>query len=107
MTTLNYNLSACCGLFAFVAGNHKSRGIVLVELMELHPENSATSFLWIFSLSQLINRMSGMSSVFCFSKSSQNPTVLQLIAILGCFYIDTYSYCGVFNSNIKKSDTVY
>ena len=50
---------ACFGLFVFTSGNQKSRGIVLVELMELHPEKSATALLWVFSLAKLTNKMSG------------------------------------------------
>ena len=37
---------ACAGLFAFIQGNTKSTGVVLVELMEIYPEKSTTALLW-------------------------------------------------------------
>ncbi|XP_067942971.1 monocarboxylate transporter 9-like [Watersipora subatra] len=41
-----------------MAGNEKNRGIVLVEVMEMFPEKSATSALWIFNISTLVGDMS-------------------------------------------------
>ncbi|XP_067941384.1 monocarboxylate transporter 9-like isoform X2 [Watersipora subatra] len=41
-----------------MVGNEKNGGIVLVEVMEMYPEKSATSALWIFSVSTLVGDMS-------------------------------------------------
>ncbi|XP_067942363.1 monocarboxylate transporter 12-B-like isoform X1 [Watersipora subatra] len=49
---------ACGGLFFWIGGNEKNRGIVLVEVMEMYPEQSATSALWIFSVSTIVGDIS-------------------------------------------------
>lgn len=54
-------LLACGGMMAFLAGVRKNQGVILVELMEMYPDYSLTSLLWIFSLSKLIGRGAGIS----------------------------------------------
>lgn len=50
---------ATAGVFSVVAGGYKSQGILLVELQERYADWSASSLLWVFSLSSLANKLTG------------------------------------------------
>ena len=64
--SLNWSLiPACCGLFGFVSEGFKTQGVILVELQEMFPEESAESILWVFSLTMLMNRGTGEHNFSC------------------------------------------
>jgi len=51
------------GLISFTSGHTKSRGIILVELIERFPDVSVTALLWIFMLAKLTNKCSGKLTI--------------------------------------------
>ena len=57
----NYHaVTASCGIFGFITGAQKSRGIVLVEITELFPEAPAIFLIWILNINFLMDRGLGM-----------------------------------------------
>ncbi|XP_067942641.1 monocarboxylate transporter 9-like [Watersipora subatra] len=73
---------SCGCLFLWTAGFGKSRGIILVELMEVYPEKSATSFLWIFSLAGLVNRISGPFNGWLLARTSSRCVAMLGVGIM-------------------------